>query len=145
MELLLLLKKSSLLFNFGDLVERKSYYLIILLVALFVCAGVFYFQFNNDVPTFIIMNETEVSENTSFSGMLMDGYGYGVSNQTVTYNEPGSNNKIVSISTDENGEFTIENVHVADDSNNYYGNFTFAGDGKYQGCTYEGKITVVSD
>ena len=52
--------------------ERKSYYLIILLVALVICIGVFLYQFNNDVPTFIIINETEVHENGSFSGMLVE-------------------------------------------------------------------------
>ena len=78
--------------------ERKSYYLIILLVALVVCAGVFFYQFNNDVATVMIINETEVPENGSFAGILMDAYSYS--------------------------------------------DFTFAGNGKYQGCTYEGNVSV---
>ena len=43
--------------------EKQSKYLIILLVALVICIGVFWFQFNNDVATFIMINETEVAEN----------------------------------------------------------------------------------
>ena len=48
-------------------------------------------------------------------------------------------------STDENGEFTIENAEYLPDAgkDNYYGDFTFAGQGKYQGCTYEANVTVV--
>ena len=42
--------------------EKKSYYLIILLVAFVICIGVFWFQFNNDVPTFMMLNATEVNE-----------------------------------------------------------------------------------
>ena len=127
--------------------ERKSYYLIILLVALVICLGVFWFQFNNDVATFIIINETEVAENGSFSGMLMDAYSYGVPNQTITFHKPGYEmGTIVDATTDENGEFTIENAEYLPDAGdeNYYGNFTFAGNGKYHGCTYEGNVTVIS-
>jgi hypothetical protein len=126
-------------------VERQSKYLIILLVALVICIGVFWFQFNNNVSTFIIVNETEVAENGSFSGMLMDAYSYGVANKTITYHKPGHDmGTIVDTTTDENGEFTIENAEYLPDAgdDNYYGNFTFAGDGKYVGCTYEGKVTV---
>ena len=65
--------------------EKKSYYLIILLIAFVICIGVFLYQFNNDVSTFIIINETEVQNNTSFSGLLMDSYSYGVANQTISY------------------------------------------------------------
>ena len=126
--------------------ERKSYYFIILLVALVVCIGVFLYQFNNDVSTFIIINETEVAENGSFSGMLMDAYSYGVANQTITFHKRGYQmGTIVDVKTDENGEFTIENAQYLPDAgkDNYYGDFTFAGNGKYQGCTYEGNVTVV--
>ena len=126
--------------------ERQSYYLIILLIALVICIGVFIFQFNNDVPTFIIINGTEVHENGSFSGMLMDAYSYGVANQTITFHKPGYGmGTIVDILTDENGEFTIENAQYLPDAgdDNYYGDFTFAGNGKYQGCTYEGDVTVI--
>lgn len=128
------------------IMERKSYYLIILLVALSVCMGVFWFQFNNNVATFIIVNETEVAEGGSFSGMLMDAYSYGVANKTVTFHKPGGElGTLVDAVTDENGEFTIENAeYIPGSDENYYGDFTFAGDGKYSGCTYEGNVTVVA-
>ena len=128
--------------------EKQSKYLIILLVAFVICMAVFWFQFNNDVSTFIIINETEVDENGSFSGMLMDAYSYGVANKTITYHKPGYKmGTIVQTTTDENGEFTIENVEYLPDAGdeNYYGDFTFAGDGKYLGCTYEGNVTVKSN
>ena len=116
------------------------------LVALVICIAVFWFQFNNNVSTVIIVNETEVQENGSFSGLLMDAYGYGVANKTVTFHKPGYEmGTLVDAVTDENGEFTIENAEYLSDAgdDNYYGDFTFAGDGKYAGCTYEGNVTVV--
>lgn len=125
--------------------EKQSKYLIILLLAFVICIGVFWFQFNNNVSTFIIVNQTEVTEGDSFSGMLMDAYGYGVANKTITYHKPGySMGTIVDTTTDENGEFTIEKAEYLSDakSENYYGDFTFAGDGKYVGCTYESNVTV---
>lgn len=127
--------------------EKQSYYLIILLVAFLICIGVFWFQFNNDVATFIIINETEVAQNGSFSGMLMDAYSQGVPNQTISFHKPGYKmGTIVVAQTDENGEFTIENAeYLPDDADeNYYGNFTFAGNGKYSGCVYEGNVSVVA-
>ncbi len=126
--------------------ERESYYLIILLVALVICFGVFWFQFNNNVATFMILNETEVVENASFSGMLMDSYSYGVPNQTITFHKPGNElGTLVDVVTDENGEFTIENAEYLPDAgeDNYYGDFTFAGNGKYQGCVCDANVTVV--
>lgn len=126
--------------------ERKSYYLIILLIAFVICIGVFLYQFNNDVPTFIMINETEVVENASFSGMLSDAYGYGVANQTITFHKPGYElGTIVDVVTDNTGRFTIENAEYLPDAgeDNYYGDFTFAGAGKYQGCTYEGNVSVI--
>ena len=91
--------------------EMKSYYLIILLVAFVICIGVFWFQFNNDVATFIMINETEVAENSSFSGMLVDAYGMGVANQTITFHKPGHEMvTLVDVTTNENGEFTIEHA-----------------------------------
>ena len=126
--------------------ERKSYYLIIALIVFAICIGVFWFQFNNDVPTFILINETEVTENSSFSVALMDAYGYGVANQTVTFHKPGYEmGTLVDAVTDENGQFEIEKAEYLSDAgkDNYYGDFTFAGNGKYQGCTYEGNVTVV--
>lgn len=126
--------------------ERKSYYLIILLIAFVICIGVFLYQFNNDVPTFIMINETEVVENASFSGMLSDAYGYGVPNQTIMFHKPGYEfGTVVDVVTDDAGRFTIENAEYLPDADkdNYYGDFTFAGNGKYQGCTYEGNVTVI--
>ncbi len=126
--------------------ERKSYYLIILLIAFVICIGVFLYQFNNDVPTFIMINETEVVENASFSGMLSDAYGYGVPNQTIVFHKPGYEfGTVVDVVTDDAGRFTIENAEYLPDADkdNYYGDFTFAGNGKYQGCTYEGNVTVI--
>lgn len=108
--------------------------------------GVFWFQFNNDVATFIMINETEVAEGGSFSGMLVDAYGYGVANQTITFHKPGYQfGTIVDTQTDGNGQFTIKNAEYLQDAgkDNYYGDFTFAGHGKYQGCTYGGNVTVV--
>ena len=126
--------------------ERKSYYLIILLIAFVICIGVFLYQFNNDVPTFIMINETEVVENASFSGILSDAYGYGVPNQTIVFHKPGYEfGTVVDVVTDDTGRFTIENAEYLPDADkdNYYGDFTFAGNGKYQGCTYEGNVTVI--
>ena len=120
--------------------ERKSYYLIILLIGLVICAGVFLYQFNNDVSTFMILNETEVAENGSFGGMLMDAYSYGVANQTVSYQTP--NHETVNVTTDENGEFKVFNVESGSGDVGYYSDFTFAGNGKYNGCTYEGNVSV---
>ena len=126
--------------------ERQSYYLIVLLIAFVVCIGVFLYQFNNDVPTFIMINETEVAENASFSGMLSDAYGYGVANQTITFHKPGYEmGTLVDVVTDDTGRFIIENAEYLPDvgKDNYYGDFTFAGNGKYQGCTYEGNVSVI--
>ncbi len=126
--------------------EKQSKILIVLLIAFVICKAVFRFKFNYHVSTLMIFNETEVAENQSFSGMLMDAYGYGVPNQTVTYHKPGYEmGTLVDVTTDENGEFTIENAEYLPDagSENYYGDFAFAGNGKYAGCTYEGNVTVV--
>ncbi len=87
----------------------------------------------------MIVNETEVDENGSFSVMLMDSYSYGVANQSVSFHKPG--NVTQTAVTDENGEFTINNVEYSS-NDNYYGNFTFTGNGKYLGCTYEGNVIV---
>lgn len=126
--------------------EKQSKMLIVLLVAFVICIGVFLFQFNNNVSTFIIINETEVVENESFSGMLVDAYGFGVANQTIIFHKPGYElGTLVTATTDDNGEFTIENAEYLPDAgeDNYYGNFAFAGHGKYQGCSYEGNVTVI--
>ncbi|MBE6497494.1 MAG: hypothetical protein E7Z81_04370 [Methanobrevibacter sp.] len=120
--------------------ERKSYYLIILLVALVICMGVFWFQFNNNVSTFMILNQTEVAENGSFAGMLMDAYSYGVPNQTISIQTP--DHKIINVTTNENGEFKVSNAEYGSGDVRCYSNFTFAGNGKYQPCTYEGNVSV---
>lgn len=98
------------------------------------------YQFNNDVPTFMVINETEVHENASFAGVLMDAYSYGVANQTVNYQTP--NHEIKNTTTDENGEFKVLNVESGSGGAGYYSNFTFAGNGKYQACSYEGNVLV---
>ena len=119
--------------------ERESYYFLLLLIAFAICIGVFWFQFNNDVATFMIINNTEVQEGDTFKGALIDAYGMSVPNKTITYHKPGYQmGTLVDTQTDENGEFFIENAQYLEDAgkDNYYGNFTFAGDDKYQGCTY---------
>ena len=126
--------------------EKQSYYLIIILIALVICLGVFWFQFNNDVATVIIINQTEVQEGGSFAGMLMDSYGNGVANKTIVYHQPGYElGTLVDVVTNEDGGFIIENAQYLPDagSDNYYGDFSFGGDDKYQGCTYEANVTVI--
>ncbi len=126
--------------------EKQSYYFLILLIAFAICIGVFWFQFNNDVSTFMIINNTEVQEGDTFKGALIDAYGMSVPNKTITYHKPGYQmGTLVDTQTDENGEFFIENAQYLEDAgkDNYYGDFTFAGDDKYQGCTYIGNVTVI--
>ena len=126
--------------------ERESYYFLLLLIAFAICIGVFWFQFNNDVATFMIINNTEVQEGDTFKGALIDAYGMSVPNKTITYHKPGYQmGPLVDTQTDENGEFFIENAQYLEDAgkDNYYGDFTFAGDDKYQGCTYIGNVTVI--
>ncbi|AMK16021.1 hypothetical protein [Methanobrevibacter olleyae] len=126
--------------------EKESYYFLFMLIAFVICIGVFWFQFNNDVATFMIINTTEVEENGTIKGVLMDAYSQGVANKTITYHKPGYQmGTLVNTETDENGEFLIENAEYLADAGdeNYYGDFTFAGDDRYQGCVYEGNITVI--
>ena len=126
--------------------ERESYYFLLLLIAFAICIGVFWFQFNNDVATFMIINNTEVQEGDTFKGALIDAYGMSVPNKTITYHKPGYQmGTLVDTQTDENGEFFIENAQYLEDAgkDNYYGDFTFAGDDKYQGCTYIGNVSVI--
>lgn len=127
--------------------ERESFYFLLLLIAFAICIGVFWFQFNNDVSTFMIVNATEVTEGESFKGALMDSYGQGVPNKTITYHKPGYlMGTLVDTQTDENGEFLIDSAEYLEDApdDNWYGDFTYAGDGKYQGCVYERNVTVVA-
>lgn len=126
--------------------ERESYYFLLLLIAFAICIGVFWFQFNNDVATFMIINDTEVQEGHAFKGALIDAYGMSVPNKTITYHKPGYQmGTLVDTQTDENGEFFIENAQYLEDAgkDNYYGDFTFAGDDRYQGSTYLGNVTVI--
>ena len=126
--------------------EKDSYYFLIVLIAIAICIGVFWFQFNNADPTYIIINTTEVPENGSFSGVLNDAYGFPVANRTITFHKPGYQmGTLVCTQTDENGLFVIENAEYLPDAgkDNYYGDFTFAGDDRYEGCVYEGNITVI--
>ena len=71
--------------------ERESYYFLLLLIGLVICIGVFWFQFNNANPTYMVLNATEVPENGSFSGVLNDAYGFPVANKTITF--PSSCNR----------------------------------------------------
>lgn len=120
--------------------EKQSKILILLLVVLVICLGVFLYQFNNNVSTFMIINESEVAQNGSFAGVLMDSYSYGVANQTVTYQTP--NHETVNVTTDENGQFKVFNAETGSGDVSCYSNFTFAGNGKYNGCSYEGNVSV---
>ncbi len=125
--------------------EKQSKILILLLVALAICIGVFLYQYNNDVGTIIMLNQTEVSQNSSFSGMLIDSFGQGVANKTITYHKPGQDNgDVVDVTTDDKGEFKVENAEYLPNNSddNYYSKFTFVGDEKYKGFTYEGKVIV---
>ena len=67
--------------------ERESFYFLLLLIGLAICIGVFWFQFNNDVATFMVINETEIQEGGSFKGVLMDAYGQSVPNKTITFHK----------------------------------------------------------
>ena len=125
--------------------EKQSKILILLLVALAICIGVFLYQYNNDVGTIIMLNQTEVSQNSSFSGMLIDSFGQGVANKTIMYHKPGQDNgDVVDVTTDDKGEFKVENAEYLSNNSddNYYSKFTFVGDEKYKGFTYEGKVIV---
>ena len=122
--------------------EKKSKYLIIMLVAFVICVGVFLYQHNNNVDTVIILNESKVTEGKSFAGMLLDSYGFGLPNKTITYHQPGDQmGNFVKITTNDKGGFVIDNARYSD-GDNAYTNFTFAGDGKYKSCVYHGNVTV---
>lgn len=126
--------------------ERSSYYFLLLLIALTICIGVFWFQFNHANPTYMVLNATEVPENGSFSGVLNDAYGFPVANKTITFHKPGYQmGTLVCTQTDENGEFFIENAEYLPDAgkDNYYGDFTFAGDDRYEGCVCPANVTVM--
>ncbi|WP_296798376.1 hypothetical protein [uncultured Methanobrevibacter sp.] len=120
-------------------------YLIILIVLCIICFGVFFYQLSHDVDTFIVVNETQVSENGTVTGYLMDAYSRGVSNKTIFYHQAGDDKSVlVNVTTDSNGMFKIENVKNIPESgsNNYYGDISFKGEGEFHPCTYERNITV---
>ena len=126
--------------------EKQSYYLLLALVVIAICLGVFWMQYTHDTPTYMIINGSEVTEGGSFSGLLMDAYGQPVPNRTITFHKPGYQmGTIVDTQTDDTGKFTIDNAEYLSDNpdENYYGNFTFAGDERYHGCIYEGNVTVI--
>ena len=58
-------------------------YLIILGIIAIACFSIFFYQFTNSVDTFIVINETEVSENGTVTGFLMDAYARGVENKSI--------------------------------------------------------------
>lgn len=123
----------------------ETKYLIILIILAIAFFSIFFYQYSNDVETFIIFNETEVDENGTFSGSLMDAYARGVPNKTITYHQAGDNRTtFVSVTTNDMGVFQIKNVKNLPESgeNNYYGDISFKGDGQFRPCTYEYNLTV---
>lgn len=123
--------------------DRK--YLIILIIIGIACFLVFYYQYTTSVDTFILINNTEVSQNGTITGYLMDAYGRGVENKTIYYHQPGDNKSVlVSVTTDKDGMFKIQNTKNVPESgsNNYYGDFSFKGEGQYKPCTYDRNISV---
>ena len=123
----------------------KTKYLIILGVVMIICFAIFAYQFTSSVDTFIVINETEVSENGTITGYLMDAYARGVANKTISYHQAGDNqSQRVSVMTDSNGIFKIENVNNVPESgsNNYYGDFSFNGEGEFHSCVFDRNITL---
>jgi hypothetical protein len=120
-------------------------YLIILIIIGIACFSIFFYQFTNSVDTFIVINETEVAENGTISGFLMDAYARGVENKTIYYHKAGDNkNTLSNVTTGKDGSFKIENVKYVPESNdnNYYGDITFKGEGEFNPCIYEHNITI---
>ncbi|RAP50326.1 MAG: hypothetical protein BZ136_01520 [Methanosphaera sp. rholeuAM74] len=129
----------------SDCVDKKNIELVILLTVFIVCVCVFVYQYNNDVTTTLLVNESEVHENATFKGLLMDSYGSGVANVTITYNKPSNNtnDSLVELKTDDTGSFTIKAEYVHDKSaDNSYSNFSFNGSGKYKPSKWDGRVTV---
>ncbi len=120
--------------------------LIILAIIAVICFGIFFFQLNNDLTTVMVFNETEIQENGTAVGFLMDSYGRGVANQTVFYHQAGDEKDVaVNVTTDNEGIFEIKNMKYLPESgsNNYYGDIRFDGNGEYKGCVYEYNLTVL--
>ncbi|MBR0271160.1 MAG: hypothetical protein IJQ68_04105 [Methanobrevibacter sp.] len=120
--------------------------LIILAVLAVICFGIFFFQMGHDITTTIVFNETEIPENGTAVGFLMDSYGRGVANQTVFYHQAGDDEGVmVNVTTDSEGIFKITDMKYLPESGskNYYGDIMFEGYGEYRGCIYEYNLTVV--
>ena len=122
----------------------KKSYLALLFVAMLICFGVFFYQLDNNSDTMIVFNGTEISENGTATGYLIDAFGRGIPNKTITFHQPG--NGTVSVVTDSNGAFYIKNVRNIPElgKDNYYGDITFEGDNKYKKSTFEYNLTVIS-
>lgn len=124
----------------------KTKYLLILVVAMIICFGVFFYQMDHNLETVIVFNSTEIPENGTAVGFLMDSFGRGIPNKTITFHKPGNEmGTLVTVVTDENGTFLIKNVQYLPDAGkeNYYGKFSFAGDSKYKGSTFAHNLTVI--
>ena len=122
-------------------------YLIILGIICIVCFSIFFYQFTNSVDTFIVINETEVSENGTVTGFLMDAYARGIENKTIQYHKAGDDRHVHSnVTTGKDGLFKIENVKNMPESgsNNYYGDSSFKGEGEVNPCVFEHNITIKS-
>lgn len=120
-------------------------YLLLLVVLAVICFSVFFYQLNHNVDTFIVINETQATENGTVHGFLMDAYSRGVPKKTIYYHQAGDNRTtLLNVTTDGNGMFTIKNLRNVPESgeNNYYGNFSFKGDKEFDPCTYEHNIVV---
>lgn len=123
----------------------ETKYLLILIVVCIVCFAIFFYQFTSNVDTFIVINDTEVAENGTVTGHLMDAYARGVENQTITYHQAGDDrNTFVNVTTGKDGIFKIENLKDVPESgsNNYYGDISFKGSGEFNPCTFEYNLTV---
>jgi hypothetical protein len=112
----------------------KTRYVVILVIIATVCFAIFYYQFTYNVDTSILINETQVSENGTITGFLIDAHGKGVPNKTIYYHPAGNEKTSFSkVTTDKNGMFKIENVKGFPESgnNNYYGDISFNGEGQF--------------
>lgn len=120
-------------------------YLIILGIICVACFSIFFYQFTNSTDTFIVINETEVQENGTITGFLMDAYARGVENKTICYHRAGDDKSVLAnVTTGKDGFFEIDNVKNVPESgsNNYYGDISFKGDSQFNPCVFEHNITV---
>lgn len=124
----------------------KTKYLLILIVIMIICFGIFFYQMDHNLETVIVFKSTEIPENGTAVGFLMDSFGRGIPNKTITFHKPGNEmGTLVRVVTDENGTFFIKNMQYLPDTGkeNYYGKFTFAGDDKYKGSSFNNNLTVI--